>query len=297
MITVTADASFPVHFISCGNLVSDDGFLHINRTLDEFIFILMLEGTLSIHANEHDYVLGSGEFLFLLPGMLHYGTVPSDGRISYYWTHFTFSQDSFSMTSTDSASLSTQLSCMSTDSSQFYLLPECGKLSDNGRTNLLFVQLLDIAKRSSFRANFQCSYALSTMLLELSGEIRLKNSILEQSGPIQPRMADLMEWLKLNYDSPLSVADIAKRFGYHPAYLTALFKKTTGYTVVEYIHLQRIRAATNLLLTPPRLTISEISETVGFSDEKYFMKLFKRYEGMTPTAYRNAFSKKGLNRK
>lgn len=294
MITITADASLPVHFLSCGNLVSEGGFLHMNRTLDEFVFLLMQEGTLSIHANENDYVLGSGEFLFLLPCMLHYGTVPSGGRISYYWTHFTFPGEYFSLTNTGDAS-----GCVLADHapfSQSYLLPEHGKLSDNGRTNLLFVQLLDMAKRTGFRADFQCSYALSTLLLELSGEIRLKNSILEKSGTVQPRMADLMEWLKLNYGSQLSVADISRRFGYHPAYLTSIFKKATGYTVLEYIHRQRIRAAANLLLTPPRLTLSKISEMVGFHDEKYFMKLFRRYEGMTPTAYRNAFSKKGLNR-
>lgn len=294
MITVTADASLPVHFISCGNLVSEDGFLHMSRTLDEFVFLLIQEGTLSIHANENDYVLGPGEFLFLLPGMLHYGTVPSGGRISYYWTHFTFPGEDFFLTNTGNGSGSVLPD--HAPFSQSYLLPEHGKLSDNGRTNLLFVQLLDMAKRTGFRADFQCSYALSTLLLELSGEIRLKTSILEKSGPMPPRMADLMEWLRLNYDSRLSVADIARRFGYHPAYLTSIFKKATGYTVLEYIHRQRIRAAANLLLTPPRLTLSKISEMVGFHDEKYFMKLFRRYEGMTPTAYRNAFSKRGLNR-
>ena len=54
--------------------------------------------------------------------------------------------------------------------------------------------------------------------------------------------------------------------------------------------------AKDLLTSAHRLSLSEISEKVGIGDEKYFMRLFKRYEGVTATAYREAFSRKPLNR-
>lgn len=306
MIFIEADASHPAHFISSGNLISEDGFVHMNRTLDEFVFLMIAEGELSVYANDQEYRLGPEDFLFFLPGKRHYGLAPSKGHLSYYWTHFTLDPKSYrfmdSIPETHNSSPNAmQLDTMQSDTfSQSQacscLLPESGHLSDSSRITLLFVQLLDIAKRGGFRAGLQCSYALSTLLLELSNETLIKNRIFAAHEHLSPRIADLLAWLQLNYDSDLSVAELATRFGYHPAYLTSLFKKATGYTIVEYINHKRIQAAKNLLLTPPRLTIGEISEMVGFPDEKYFMKLFKRYEGITPTGYRNAFSKKGLNR-
>lgn len=109
-------------------------------------------------------------------------------------------------------------------------------------------------------------------------------------------MIDLMEWLQLNYDTSLSVSDIAGKFGYHPSYLTALFKRCSGVTVTEYLNRQRIRVAKDLLTSAHRLSLSEISEKVGIGDEKYFVRLFKRYEGITATAYRESFSLKKKNR-
>ena len=49
-----------------------------------------------------------------------------------------------------------------------YILPETGMLSANSRVNVLFVQLLDLAKRLGSLSSTQCSYAQSTLLLEVT---------------------------------------------------------------------------------------------------------------------------------
>ena len=43
------------------------------------------------------------------------------------------------------------------------------------------------------------------------------------------------------------------------------------------------------------LSVSAIAHTCGFPDEKYFMRLFKKQEGMTPGQYRQAFRQKSIN--
>ena len=51
-----------------------------------------------------------------------------------------------------------------------------------------------------------------------------------------------------------------------------------------------------LLLNPDQAyKVSTVARLCGFTDEKYFMKLFKRYEGMTPSQYRNTFHQKKMN--
>ncbi len=79
------------------------------------------------------------------------------------------------------------------------------------------------------------------------------------------------------------------KFGYHPSYLSTLFKRYSGYTITQYLNRQRIQVAKRFLTTMPQLPLSEISALVGIPDEKYFMRLFKHYEGVTGTMYRNTF--------
>ncbi len=290
MLYLIADASRPVSFLSAGNLTNDDQFLHPRRVMDSYEFISVTRGTLHIQSGDRSYSLSPGQFLFLFPGECHYGIHPSQGELSFYWTHFYLGEREAICEEKKAAA------CFHETSRPRYILPETGSLSANSRVNVLFVQLLDLAKRLGDLSVTQCSYAQSTLLLELTNEYFFRHRLLQRNEKIPLEIADLMEWLQLNYDTGFSVAEIAEKFGYHPSYLTALFKRGSGYTVTEYLNRQRIRVAKNLLVSTPRLTLSEISEQVGIGDEKYFMRLFKRYEGITATSYREAFAQKKRNR-
>ena len=92
----------------------------------------------------------------------------------------------------------------------------------------------------------------------------------------------------------MTVRGLAEKFGYHPTYLSALIKQYTGYPLVTYITRTRISVSKNLL-NSHSLTIRQISSMCGFTDEKHFMKLFRQFEGMTPTQYRKAFDQKKIN--
>lgn len=56
----------------------------------------------------------------------------------------------------------------------------------------------------------------------------------------------------------------------------------------------RIKTA-KTLLSNYGVTIKEAAFSCGFSDEKYFMKVFRELEGMTPTQYKNSFGRKNIN--
>lgn len=291
MLYLISDASRPVSFLSAGNLTNEDQFLHPRRVMDSYEFISVTKGSLHIQSGSRDYHLTPGQFLLLFPGECHFGTQPSQGELSFYWTHFYLHDEGAGTHGEQEAA-----ACFHDSSCPRYILPETGSLSANSRVNVLFVQLLDLSKRLGSFSATQCSYAQSTLLLELTNECFFRHRLLQQDEKIPLEIADLMEWLQLNYDTSFSVTDIAEKFGYHPSYLTSLFKRCSGYTVTEYLNRQRIRVAKNLLVSTPKLTLSEISEQVGIGDEKYFMRLFKRYEGITPTAYREAFARRKRNR-
>lgn len=68
-------------------------------------------------------------------------------------------------------------------------------------------------------------------------------------------------------------------------YLFRLFKKDTGMSVLDYINKCRIDKAVIMLLDT-HISIKDVAHSVGFSDQMYFSKVFKKIKGTTPTQYR-----------
>lgn len=73
-----------------------------------------------------------------------------------------------------------------------------------------------------------------------------------------------------------------------PNYFCHLFKKTTGKTLVEYLHMLRIHEATRLLQLR-RDSIQSVAEQAGFSNPTYFGRVFKQITGVTPSDYMKRF--------
>ena len=81
-------------------------------------------------------------------------------------------------------------------------------------------------------ATWRCHYALNLLLMEVTDESFQINRFLDSTVPIH--VLDVMEWIRTLYDQPLSVASRAEQFGYHPTYLTNIFKKYTGISPSVY---------------------------------------------------------------
>lgn len=296
MLFLSADACHPIEFVSCGNLVSQEGFLHPKRELTSFVFILILEGTLQIQQRNRKFVTKKNEFLLLFPNTLHKGLVASPGFLSYLWVHFYVTDPGYHVY--DHRTLLRQHfanqshNITSVIPKNRILIPEFGQFSAEHRSLLLFNQLLDLAKRENYEATWACHYALNSLLLEVTVASFRTNYLTGNEIPIA--VLDVMEWIRTHYEQPLTVASIAELFDYHPTYLSNLFKTHTGRSLLNYINATRINIAKNLL-SNKTLSIFTIASMCGFSDEKYFMKQFRKHEGMTPTQYRKAFHQKRVN--
>ena len=70
-----------------------------------------------------------------------------------------------------------------------------------------------------------------------------------------------------------------------PAYLSRIFKQETGVTFNEYLNRVRLNKAKELLRRR-ELRMTDISLAVGYEDQSYFTKVFKRVAGMLPREYR-----------
>ena len=83
----------------------------------------------------------------------------------------------------------------------------------------------------------------------------------------------------------LSLQEIAKEIGVHPAYLSGIFKKQTGMTLTDYIMQEKIQVSCNLLKYSNR-SIAIIAEYMNLSPQSYFTRVFKKVTGETPAQYR-----------
>jgi transcriptional regulator GlxA family with amidase domain len=92
-------------------------------------------------------------------------------------------------------------------------------------------------------------------------------------------------WIRDNYSRPITVADLARRFGMSTRTLNRRFKNATDTTPLAYLREIRIKIARELLKTS-NLSIVEVAEKSGYQDSAYFAELFKQQLGTTPSAYR-----------
>ena len=86
-------------------------------------------------------------------------------------------------------------------------------------------------------------------------------------------------------DKELSVKVLADFVYLTPTYLSNLFKKSTGYTIGQYLLDIRIEAAKQLLRNP-EYKLYQVATMVGYEDSNYFTKIFKKKTDMTPSEYR-----------
>lgn len=96
-----------------------------------------------------------------------------------------------------------------------------------------------------------------------------------------------IDFIKDNYFKDITLDTIAKKIYITPGYLSQLFKQETGINFLDFLNQYRIEKAKELLKNT-FFKNYEISNQVGFSDEKYFSQVFKRYTGLTPTQYKES---------
>lgn len=95
-----------------------------------------------------------------------------------------------------------------------------------------------------------------------------------------------LHYMTDNYFEHLELSQIAEKVHLSPNYFSALFKKTLGTTFTEQLNIIRVEKSKHLL-SSTRYSIAEIAIAVGFPDQSYFCKVFKRIVGTTPGKFRS----------
>ncbi|KWX71787.1 response regulator transcription factor [Paenibacillus jilunlii] len=97
---------------------------------------------------------------------------------------------------------------------------------------------------------------------------------------------EALAYVEQHLHEQLTMAEVAGRIHLNASYFSVLFKEQTGVPFSEYLSRLRIQRAKELLLQTS-LPIVEIGERVGYRTDKYFIKVFKSLEDMSPSRYRH----------
>jgi len=96
----------------------------------------------------------------------------------------------------------------------------------------------------------------------------------------------LVSYFQANFTEPLSLISIASKFNMSPEHLTRTFKRYKGDTPLHYVINLRIEEAKRLIESNPGLDLKSVSEIVGYDDQHYFSKTFKKLTGLSPSEYK-----------
>ncbi len=96
----------------------------------------------------------------------------------------------------------------------------------------------------------------------------------------------LKEYLIHNYNTDINLNLIAGSINYSPSYLTKIFYQKYSTTPTKYIISLRMQKAQSLLTHNPELSIRQIGEIVGYHDQGYFSRIFKKQIGVSPFDFR-----------
>ena len=116
------------------------------------------------------------------------------------------------------------------------------------------------------------------------------NKYNESSKPFSEEIERAVRYMQKNLTKKIDMDALAEHVFLSHSGLIWKFKQELNTTPTEYLHLLRMRNAKRLLLGSS-YNISQISEMCGFSNPYYFTNVFRKYAGMSPSAFRSCYLK------
>jgi two-component system, response regulator YesN len=120
----------------------------------------------------------------------------------------------------------------------------------------------------------------ANILEAVAGEVARMN------GDKLPKTAEkILEYIDEHFHTDISLNDVADWVGMSTTYVSKIIKEATGKSYLDYVNGKRVDRAKQLLAST-QLTSKEIGFKIGFNNIQTFMRVFKKYEGITPGQYR-----------
>lgn len=231
----------------------------------QYEIIYVTRGQLNMMINGVEYAAKSGDALFVGSGLMHGGT-PEDAE----YECLVFDADEYLrrciMLEEETAAIISNV-----------FVPSPTVISGCPAVERIFSALR--GRRKGYRLIVRGG------ILELFGEMAFSGGEGVPKG--KRRLAALknaLGFIEKHYQEQISLDDIAGYGGMNKGYLCRVFREMTHKTPVEYLNYYRIECACEQIASTD-YSFTEIAIGCGFCDPSYFIKVFKKYKGVTPSEY------------
>ncbi|NLM13307.1 MAG: AraC family transcriptional regulator [Epulopiscium sp.] len=154
-----------------------------------------------------------------------------------------------------------------------------GGVTDYEAFNLSDAFIMEIEKTNSMSELDSLEYRMVETFIEKVNEAN--------TYKFSPIIKNTMTYIMNHLSDKLTLKDIAEHVYVHPNYLSALFKKEVGISLFQYIIKRRVEESTYFLKYSNE-SIADIAAFYQFCNQSYYIKMFNKYMGMSPNAYRQS---------
>lgn len=255
---------------------------HFKRKPIDYILYFVKEGSMTITEGDEIYVLNKNDVIILDPSRTHNG-IETDYSVRYSYIHFDYSEIA-EQDMTKEAIEELMLYNMTESRNQRIILPKKFSVS-----NAYAIDALELMKSITSEFNDGRNYNIQmarSMLLQLF--ITLYRGYLDTLCHEESKQNDVLleleMFLKEHSREKITGEDIEKYFHMNFDYLNRIFKKRFGRTIMQYVNYYRIEDAKKMLRSG-LLSVKQIAADLGFVNEFYFSRVFKKYEGVSPSEF------------
>lgn len=237
-------------------------------SIPQYILIYCIKGKGWYELKERKYNIEENQFFILPANIPHTYGANEQNPWSIYWVHFKgtlakFYAEGYDKPSTIPISEKSRIADRINVFEEIYKTLEMGYGTEN----------LDYAISSLY-------YFLGT--IKFIGQFRESSN----SNAVNRNIIDAsIRFMRENIENRISLEEICKHLDYSPSYFSAIFKKSTGYSPIQYMLQLKIQMACQLL-DYSNMKINQICYKIGIDDPYYFTRLFTKIMGKAPSEYR-----------
>ena len=295
MNLLTIDTNITPSVRLMGHVVYNKPWKHFKRTIDEYLLYIVKSGNLYIAEGDTKYTLQKGDILLLEPNIEHMGF--KESCCHYYYFHFKhpkiqhcndkpYADISKKLILKRKTALSSNYLDGYGETDSIFYFP---KYHHYRNVNELMALLIDAD--NDFYSKYEgykrmASLKFLEILIKISRDYTSTkiDKTYRNFSKTFVKCQKILNYLNCQYVNKITSKDIEQIFESNYDYINRVFRKMTGYTILNYLNNLRINKAKDLFNTCD-MKISEVCYLVGIDDPYYFSKIFKKYTNMSPSQY------------
>lgn len=261
---------FYIHYCNKRDITDSDRLLTtISRKINHHELMLVTGGIAHVTIGSRKYKVKEGELLYLRPEIFHCIKPDLESPLKFISVHFSFTNVEFD---NNRWKIKAEMDDLPLQDVQF--------LDNYYSVKNLMKGMLEVWFQKFPAYEFLSKTMLQQILFEVFRNIEAKSPNYSNSLKVK----GVIRFMTENIEKKITLSELSQLVNLSPTYLAKVFKKTTGYSIIEFFNKMKIDKAKELIIEGDK-KVKEVAEILGYKDEFYFSRIFKKIEGVSPKEF------------